>query len=73
MALTRRHGRLIGSSISSRCSAVKPEPSDREKVFSMKDAEELEGAQGQFRKEGRLTKELDNLIILRMQQLRSKP
>ena len=39
----------------------------------MKDAEELEGAQGQFRKEGRLTKELDNLIILRMQQLRSKP
>lgn len=49
---------------------MKPEPSDREKVLAMTDWRELEGARGQFKAEGRLTDELNNLIALRMQQLR---
>ncbi len=49
---------------------MKPEPSDRDKVLAITDWRELEGMQGQFRKDGRLSSELDNLIALRMRILR---
>lgn len=49
-----------------------PEPTDREKVLAMKDPDELDGARGQFQADGRLTDELDNLIALRIAQLRRK-
>ena len=49
---------------------MQPEPSDRDKVLAVTDWRELEGMQGQFRKEGRLSNELENLIALRMRILR---
>ena len=49
---------------------MKPEPTDREKVQAMRDPEELEGARGMFREQSRLTDEIDNLITLRIAQLR---
>lgn len=51
---------------------MKAEPTDREKVIGMKDPEELEGARGMFREQGRLTEEIDNLISLRIAQLRGR-
>lgn len=49
---------------------MRPEPTDREKVIAMTDPEELEGARGMFKQQGRLTAELENLIAVRIARFR---
>lgn len=42
----------------------------KEKIHELPDAGEVEGFAGQLRKDGRMTPELENLLALRMEQLR---
>jgi hypothetical protein len=47
-----------------------PEPTDREKILAMADRAELEGAREQFKRDGRLTDELANLIAMRIERVK---